>query len=56
MNQQLFRFIAQFGRVVLVALVPVILTAFLSIPFNLEAFPGDPNIVATTPERGVHLT
>lgn len=34
-------FPAQFLRVVLAALVPVILVAFTSIPFNLGGHPGE---------------
>lgn len=34
-------FLAQFFSVVLAALVPVILVAFTSIPFNLGGHPGE---------------
>ena len=41
MDQHLRAFIAQFLRVVAVALVPVALTAFVSIPINLGGDPTD---------------
>jgi hypothetical protein len=41
MDPVLRMFIRQFVGVVLMALVPVVLIAFLSIPFNLGGHPGE---------------
>jgi hypothetical protein len=41
MNASLRMFIYQYAGVVLAALVPVIFTAFLSIPYSLGGHPGD---------------
>ena len=41
MHLVLSHFIRQYLGIVCIALVPVILTAFLSIPFTLEGHPGD---------------
>jgi hypothetical protein len=35
------RFARQFVGIVLAGLIPVVLTAFLTIPFNLGAHPGE---------------
>lgn len=41
MDTSLRTFIRQFSGVVAAALVPVVLAAFLSIPFNLGGHPGE---------------
>ena len=53
MDQHLRTFLAQWLRVVAVALVPVALTAFVSIPLNLG---GDPTDHAQRPAAGGHMT
>jgi hypothetical protein len=47
-------FARQFAGVVIVALLPVVLTAFLTIPFNLGGHPGEPRDIAV-PTTG-HMT
>ncbi|MEO8118567.1 MAG: hypothetical protein ABI606_04495 [Rhodoferax sp.] len=42
MNSSLRIFVSEFAGVVLATLVPVILTAFLSIPVTLGGHPGEP--------------
>ena len=42
MDRNIAIFAAQWLRVALMALVPVVLTAFLTIPWNLGGTPGDP--------------
>jgi len=42
MHPILRNFIHQYFYVVCVTLVPVVLTAFLTIPYNLEGHPGEP--------------
>ena len=41
MNNYLADFILQWARVVVMALVPVVLTAFISIPMSLGGHPGE---------------
>lgn len=43
MHPDLRLFISQYLRVLCAALVPVIITAFLSIPLNLGSHPGEPH-------------
>ncbi|MEY2689863.1 MAG: hypothetical protein RL375_4062 [Pseudomonadota bacterium] len=47
-------FLRQFTGIVLLTLVPVILTAFLSIPFNLGRHPGETPPQVTDMSR--HMT
>lgn len=47
-------FIRQYLGVVSATLVPVVLTAFLSIPLNLRGYPGEIPGAAATLER--HMT
>lgn len=47
-------FVRQFVGVVAAALMPVVLVAFCSIPFNLGGHPGEAG-VATTP-TATHMT
>lgn len=54
MNPALFAFARQYAAVVIAALVPVVLTAFLSIPFNLGGHPGEPRPAQSAVER--HMT
>lgn len=54
MDSSLRLFIYQFGGVVLAALVPVILIAFMSIPFTLGGHPGDVRSAAAPVAR--HMT
>ena len=53
MNSELRHFLTPLIGVVAITLVPVVLTAFLTIPFNLGRHPGD-----ATPESPVvrHMT
>lgn len=44
MHPTLRQFIQEFTGVALASLVPVILTAFLSIPISLGANPGEPRV------------
>ena len=41
MHQDLKNFVKLFLRVVLMALLPIVLTAFLWIPYSLGGHPGD---------------
>ena len=41
MNADLKAFVAQWMRVALMALVPVVFTAFVSMPFTLGQHPGE---------------
>jgi hypothetical protein len=54
MNTDLKSFIASYLRIVLIALVPIALTAFLSIPYSLGGHPGDPVVTATFSSQ--HMT
>jgi hypothetical protein len=42
MNADLKNFVAGYLRIVLIATVPIALTAFLSIPYSLGGHPGEP--------------
>jgi hypothetical protein len=53
-HPSLHQFPRQCLAVVVAALLPVILTAFLSIPFNLGGHPGDVRAVDATVTR--HMT
>ena len=54
MHPCLRAFIRQYVAVVVGALVPVVLTTFVSVPINLGTFLGDHQTVSVTAER--HLT
>lgn len=54
MHPYLRTFIRQYLAVVAGALVPVVLTTFLSIPMNLGILPGDQQTASVAVER--HLT
>ena len=41
MNQTSYSFVRQFAGAVVAALIPVVLVAFWSIPFNLGGHPGE---------------
>lgn len=45
MHTQLHAFLRRFLGVVVITLVPVVFTAFVSIPFNLERHPGEMAVV-----------
>jgi len=47
MHPQGLLFVRQYLGVVLAALAPVVMTAFLSIPFNLGGHPGEFRIAQT---------
>ena len=47
-------FIRQFAAVVAAALIPVVLVAFWSIPFNLGGHPGEVRV--TTMQSSTHMT
>ena len=54
MNSSLRLFIRQVLNVVLAALVPVVLVAFLSIPYSLGGHPGDDR--TATASSSQHMT
>lgn len=54
MHPYLRTFIRQYVAVVAGALVPVVLTTFISLPMNLETLPGDQATASVAVER--HLT
>jgi hypothetical protein len=54
MNTALRHFIHQYLLVVLLALMPVMLTAFLSIPLSLGGHPGEPR--NGQPPPSAHMT
>jgi hypothetical protein len=54
MHQELSRFAAQWLRVAAIALLPVIATAFVTIPWNLGGHPGERASVAAAGDR--HMT
>jgi hypothetical protein len=54
MNSSLRLFICELLGVVLAALVPVVLVAFLSIPYSLGGHPGDERPSAVTGNQ--HMT
>jgi hypothetical protein len=56
MNTELLHFAAQMGRAILMALVPVALTAFLSIPLSLGGHPGEATTTARTVVTATHMT
>ena len=54
MHPALKAFVRQFLGVVVITLVPVVLTTFISIPFSLERVPGAGDVAVTAMER--HMT
>jgi hypothetical protein len=54
MHPVLRNFIRQYFHVVVAAVVPVVVTAFLSIPFSLGGHPGELRLVEVT--IGQHMT
>ena len=54
MHPALRLFIREYLRIVCVALVPVVATAFLSIPFSLGGHPGEPRVAEALIEQ--HMT
>ncbi len=54
MEPTLHLFIIRFASVVLASLLPVILVAFLSIPYTLQGHPGD--LRADNSPMGLHMT
>ncbi len=54
MHPALRHFIRQYLGAVCAALLPVIVTAFVSIPFNLGGHPGEPRAIDTSIDR--HIT
>lgn len=54
MNADLGIFAAQMARTILMALVPVILTAFVSMPLALERHPGE--VTSAGPSVEKHMT
>jgi len=54
MHPSLKHFIRQYLGVVMATLVPVALTAFLSMPFTLSGHPGEPRTTDATVVR--HMT
>lgn len=54
MNTALRSFTRQYVGVVLLTLVPVVLTAFLSIPYSLSRHPGDERSAMST--LSTHMT
>lgn len=53
MHPELHRFVSRFIGTVVLALVPVVLTAFVSMPLNLHRHPGEP-VAPDAPAR--HMT
>jgi hypothetical protein len=54
MHPSLRQFARQYLAVIAAVLLPVILTAFLTIPFNLGGHPGDARVVDVPESR--HMT
>jgi hypothetical protein len=54
MHPSIHQFAGQFARAVAAALIPVVLTAFLSIPYNLGGHPGEGRPVDRT--NDAHMT
>jgi hypothetical protein len=54
MHQEIRSFACQWMRIALAALVPVVLTAFVTIPLNLGRIPGDHAAQTASGER--HMT
>ena len=54
MNADLKNFVSAYLRVVVMALVPLALTAFLTIPYSLGGHPGEP--IARADAAAHHMT
>jgi hypothetical protein len=54
MQADLKSFLVAYLRMVLIALVPIVLTAFMSIPYSLGGHPGEP--IATAQPAAQHMT
>ncbi len=54
MNRDLVDFAIQWGCVATMAMIPVILTTFLTLPMSLGRYPGEPLPVAAYTDR--HMT
>jgi hypothetical protein len=54
MQADLKNFLVAYLRMVLIALVPIVLTAFMSIPYTLGGHPGEP--IATAHPVAQHMT
>ena len=54
MQKDAKNFVAQWLRTVLMAFLPVALTAFVTIPWNLQRMPGEPLARVAAGER--HMT
>jgi hypothetical protein len=54
MHQDLRNFVVLYLRVVVVALLPIALTAFLSIPYSLGGHPGD--LITRSAIADLHMT
>jgi hypothetical protein len=53
MQTDLRQFLAELGGVIALALVPVLLTAFISMPLTLQYHPGE---LSTDTARTLHMT
>lgn len=53
MHPALHLFVRQYLRIVFAALVPVVMTAFLSIPLSLGGHPGEFRIAATLTDQHI---
>jgi hypothetical protein len=56
MDRDLTLFIAQWARIALMALLPVVLTAFVSMPLILGVHPGEASTMARSVPTDTHLT
>jgi len=54
MNSDLKQFVISYLRVVVMALMPLALTAFLTIPYTLGSHPGEP--VTRADQTALHMT
>jgi hypothetical protein len=54
MSQAPYSFVRQFAGAVVATLIPVVLVAFLSIPFNLGGHPGE--VRTTAMPTATHMT
>ncbi|MEI8156401.1 MAG: hypothetical protein WCH60_06010 [Burkholderiales bacterium] len=54
MHKDLKEFVQGYSRVVIMALIPIVMTAFLSVPYMLGGHPGDVRTVASAAD--FHMT
>jgi len=54
LHPEMYYFLCRFRAVVCATLLPVVLTAFFSIPFDLGGYPGNPRSVKAI--SNLHLT